>query len=59
MEPDDRDPHAEGYDAALAGWSEDQNPYDALDDGDDFDAYTKWNDGWNAARDDMGEDDDG
>ena len=42
-QPTQRDPYAEGADAALAGLSETDNPYD-LDE--DFDAFTSWNDGW-------------
>lgn len=40
---DKNDPFAEGADAALAGKSETDNPYDPNA---DMDSYTKWNDGW-------------
>ncbi len=42
MTVDGRDPYAEGADAALAGRSETENPYDPLSD-----EFLSWNDGWN------------
>ena len=38
---DPRDPHAEGYDAWLAGISDLCNPY-----AEDSDDHLSWNDGW-------------
>lgn len=39
-------PYSDGYDAFLAGWGEDANPYDLATDN-----AASWNDGWIAARD--------
>ena len=46
------DPFAEGKDAALAGWSEDANPYDLFE---NEEAHMLWHDGWEAGM----ENDDG
>lgn len=43
MTDDGRDPYAEGADAALAGRSEAENPYDPQSD-----EFLSWNDGWNS-----------
>lgn len=47
MNSDDRDPYAEGADAALAGQSETANPYDPIA---DEEAHCSWNDGWNDTK---------
>lgn len=50
---EDSDPHAEGHDAYLAGLPETANPYDPET---DEEAHLSWNDGWNAASDELTED---
>jgi len=46
------DPHSEGYDACLAGLSEDANPYDPETEEID---YLSWNDGFNEALEEVDE----
>jgi ribosome modulation factor len=45
------DPYAEGYEAAMCGAGDLANPYDIK-----TDTHLSWNDGYNAAMEDMEKD---